>query len=55
MFSEDGDINIAIPKDEQASKTYNGIREARYIGFDLVTLDSREKVKSMIFEELMQL
>ncbi|HBI02430.1 MAG TPA: hypothetical protein DDY49_00175, partial [Paenibacillaceae bacterium] len=54
-LSEDGDINIAVPKDDKGSKTYNGIKEIRYTGFDLVSLNSRDKVKTMIFDELKKL
>lgn len=48
-------LTIAVPLNEKSSKSYNGIQEVRYTGFNLVSLDSREKVKTMIFDELMKL
>lgn len=54
-LSEDGDFHILVPLNEKASKTYNGIKEVRYTSFNLVSLDSRDKVKSLIFDGLKKL
>lgn len=51
-IKKDNDIHIVVPKNEKASKIYRGIKEVRYTSFDLVSLDSREKVKTMIFDGL---